>query len=320
MKYYKELLTLIKEYKKTKVWEIISGDDIFKIQGYKKPIFVALLGQAKICNEINIYLGKEELYEQYDIIYGDYYKHPDMYYRISCYKLVVEDAKELLTPTNREILKKNHIKMDMAIMRFEKGKVPRLVTEKEAEFLLPIMKDLLKIANYIKEKNLRFPKEVKIDEQYVFSIKDEVKHRIAKFETGHQIQVKQSKINEEILNKVLIFSKRGTFGVGFFYGPFYNSEELNYNRLLILNDLETGKILDIQSIVQREEEDLINYLLKSFLKIKRYPNRIAFSSTDTFLRCQDLIAELQMEYKIDIENELLFDQWLEIREYMERQK
>lgn len=318
MKYYKRLLELIKEYKKTKIWETVSGDDVFKIKGYKKPIYVALLGQEQSCNEINVYVGKEELYDQYDVLYGDYYRHPDAYFRISCYKLIVEDPEPFLDEEDKEILKKNHIKKDHAIIRLEKGKFPRLITEEEATFLVPIMEDIIKIVHYIKEEDLKFPEKIDLSKQYVFSTKEKVSHKIEKFETGHDIKVKETQVNEEILNKVLIFSQKGTMGVGFFYGPFYNPEEKNFNRLLIVSDLENGNILDVQAISQKDQDNLMNYLLESFLKIKRYPKNIAFSSTMTFLRCQKLIGELKMNYKVDIENDLLFEQWAEIRDYAQK--
>jgi len=320
LKNYKELLNLLKVYQKIKVWEKISGDDVFQIQGYKKPIYVAILGQAKICNEINIYMNKEELYEQYDTIYGEYYKYPDIYYRVSCYKLIVEKAEELLTSESQDILRKNHIKKDMAILRIERGKMPRLVTEDEAEFLIPIMRDIIKISEYIIEKNLVFPEKIKLDEQYAFSVKEKVSCRKKKFESGHEICEQATEIDQDILNKVLIFSQKGTFGIGLFYGPFYIEKEKEYCRLLIVSDLETGKVLEIQAIPQKEAQNLANCLLATFLKIKRYPQNIAFASTRTLLRCQKLISELKMNYKVDIEMDELFNQWLAIREYVQNQK
>jgi len=318
MKNYKELLALLKIYQKTKVWKKISGDQIFRIQGYKKPTYVAILGQAKVCNEINIYIGKEELYGQYDTLYGDYYKHPDMYYRISCYKLVVEDGKEILTPDHKAFLKKNHLKTDQVIMRFERGKLPRIITEEEALFLIPILKDIIKISEYINNDHIQFSETIELDKQLTFSVKETVTHKFQKFQTGHTISVKEEKINEDILNKVLIFSQKGTFGLGLFYGPFYNKEEESYNRLLIISDLDTGRVLDMQAIAQKDEVNLVNYVLESFLKIQRYPQNIAFTSTEAFLGCQTLIGELKMNYKVDIELEPLFEQWKEVRNYMSK--
>ncbi len=318
MKDYKRLLELIKEYKKTKIWETVSGDDVFEIKGYKKPIYIALLGQIQACNEINVYVGKEELYDQYDVLYGEYYKSPDSYFRVSCYKFIVEDPDPLLDEESKEILKKNHIKKEHAIIRLEKGKMPRLITEEEAAFLLPIMEDILKIVNYMKKENFKFPEKLDISKKYAFSTKEKVTYKLEKFETGHDIETKEVQVNEEILNKVLIFSQKGTMGVGFFYGPFYNPEEKNFNRLLLVSDLDTGKILDAQAIAQKDQDNVVNYLLESFLKIKRYPKNIAFTSTMTFLRCQKLIGELKMNYKVDIENDLLFEQWAEMRDYAQK--
>ncbi len=318
MKNYKELLKLIKEYEKTEIWKDISGDDIFEITGYQTPIFVSLLGQAGIIKEINIYVGENELYDQYDITYGEYQKHPDGPFRVSCYKLVVEDAEDLFSNEAKEIARKNRLPKDKAIFRLQKGCPIKLISEEEAKSLIPIMKDLLKIVDYLKKNPVKFPEQAKIDEKYAFTVRgDEVTYEKKVYPSGHLIRVESNKIDEEILNKVLIFSQKGTFGVGLFYGPFYNQEEQKYSLLLMIMDLDSGNLLDAQAIAHKDLDDVPNYLLSAFLKLQRYPEKIAFTSTDCFLRCQYLIPELKMDYKIDTEMTPLFDAWLKLRDFLE---
>ena len=44
MENYKKLISLIEEYNKTKLWENIDGDDIFKIAGFNDEIYISMYG------------------------------------------------------------------------------------------------------------------------------------------------------------------------------------------------------------------------------------------------------------------------------------
>jgi len=321
MKYYQELIEILREYKKTKIWNDISGEDIFKISGYKKPMYVSILGQEGECTDLNIFYGKEELFTEYDMVYGEYANYPDKRHRLSCFKLVIDDTDLLLLPENKKILKENHIKTDVCALRFESGKNPRLVTEEEAEMLIKVMKDLLKIINYIKDTNFKFSEQLNIAEKYAFSVKDEeVTYKKEKFPLGHDIKVKTSPLNEENINKLLLFKQRGTFCLGLFEGPLYVEEAQEYCKMMILCDLDTGMILDMKVLRRKEEENIANYLLEAFLKIKRYPKNIVVASTKTLLLIEDVISELKIDYKVDTNSKILFNQYIGVSNFMRNRR
>lgn len=313
MKNYKELIELLREYKKTKIWKSIDGDDIFKISGHKKPMYISILGKQGECTDLNIYRGKEELFIEYDMIYGEYVNYPDKFYRLTCFKLIIDDAKQALSPESIKKLKENHIKNDVCAMRFESGKKPRLVTEEEAEMLIKVMKDLLIIIDYMKKTDFKFDEEFNLAQKYAFLVKDnEVTYKKEQFPLGHEIKVKALPINEEILNKLLLFNQKGTFGLALFDGPFYIEEKSEYCKLLILSDLETGNILDIKAISRKEEQNVCNFLLESFFKIKKYPKNISVCSTKTLLLIKQVLSELKINYNVNIEMDILFEQYNEI--------
>lgn len=321
MNNYKELLELLKKYKQTKIWKQIDGDDIFKITGHKKPIYISILGKQGECTDLNIFYGIEELFIQYDMIYGEYANYPDNHYRLTCFKLIINDAKEVLSKENEKILKENHLKTDICVLRFENGKRPRLVTEEEASMLIKVMKDLLIIIEYMKNTDFKFNEELILEEKYAFSVKeDKVTYKKENFPLGHEIKIKKVDLNEKLLNKLLLFSQRGTFCLGLFEGPFYIEKTHEYNKLLILSDLETGTLLDIRVFARNEEANFCNFVLEAFLKIKKYPKNIVVGSTKTLLLIKQVISELKINYKIDTDIYILFQQYQEALKFIQNQK
>lgn len=321
MNNYKELIELLRKYKQTKIWKQIDGDDIFKITGHKKPIYISILGKKGECTDLNIFYGKEELFIQYDMIYGEYVNYPDNPYRLTCFKLIIDDVKEVLSKENAKILKENHIKTDVCVLRFEEGKRPRIVTEEEASMLIKVMKDLLTIIEYMKNTAFKFSEEFILEEKYAFTVKDDkVTYKKEKFPLGHEIKAKSLALNEDILNKLLLFNQKGTFGLGMFEGPFYIEEAQEYNKLLILSDLETGMILDIKVFPRNEEANVCNFLLEAFLKIKKYPKNIAVASTKTLLLIKEVISELKINYRVDTDMNLLFEQYQGALNFVQNQR
>lgn len=310
MNNYKELIGLIKKYKKTKIWQKIDGDDIFRIKGYKKPVYVSILGKNKECTDLNIFYGKEELYIQYDMIYGEYVGFPDNCHRLTCYKFIIDDTKGILDKEEGQRLSKNNLNRNILATRYQANKKPRLVTEEEAELLINIMKDLLKIIDYINETNFSFPEKLNIAEKYAFEVKDDkVTYKVEKFPIEREIKVKSKKLDEEKISKINFYKQKGTFGVGLFNGPFYIEEEAEFCKMMIVSDLETGEIIDMKVFSSKEEKDLASYLMDAFIKVKRYPQNIAIPSTKDFLLIQDLLVEFKINYNVDNDLYPLFMQY-----------
>ena len=128
MKNYKKILKILQDYPKQEICEKITSNEVFQIAGYKNPIYISILGHVHKNYEINIYMNDEQLYRQYDIVYGEYQNYPDYFFRLSCYKIVFSNIDDLLGTEDRNRLKKNRMKTKPAIFHLIPGKRPAIIT------------------------------------------------------------------------------------------------------------------------------------------------------------------------------------------------
>ena len=307
---YKKLIELIKEYKKTEFWKIISGDDFFKIKD-KEDIFVSVMGQEGIDNSIAIYRGKDELISQLDIAFYEYQFSPDSYNRISCFKICVDDSGNLVMKEDKKKLKKNKLSTDMVALKLEAGRLPRLVTEEESLFLIDVISKIIKISEYYKEKGLTEPSDKVIDKMYVFDCEnDKVSHKKTSFPKLTYKNEKTKKLDNDLVNKTLIFSQKGTFEVGLFYSPFFIEEEKSYSYMIIVMDSDSKMIIDIKLISLKNRSNFQNELLSIFESKKLYPKNLSFNGTDVLYLCKDMIQELKINFRVNSNNVDLFEVWV----------
>ena len=306
---YKKLIELLKEYKKTEFWKIISGDDFFKIKD-KEDIFVSVMGQEGIDNSIAIYRGKDELISQLDIAFYEYQFSPDSYNRISCYKICLEDSGNLVMKDDKKLLKKNKLSSDMVALKLEAGHLPRLVNEEESLFLIDVVSKIIKISEYYKGKGLTEPSDKVIDKMYVFDCNDEVSHKKVKFPKLTFKTEKTKKLDQDLVNKTLIFSQKGTYDVGLFYSPFFIDEEKCYAYMIMVMDNDSKMIIDIKLTSLNNRSNFQNELLSIFESKKIYPKNISFNGTDVLYLCKDFIKDLKVNFRVNPNNVDLFEVWV----------
>lgn len=310
MENYKKLIELLKEYKETEFWKIVSGDDFFKIKD-KEDIFVSVMGQEGIDNSIAIYRGKDELISQLDIAFYEYQTSPDNYNRISCFKICLEDSGNLVMKDEKKKLKKNKLSSDLVALRLEAGHLPRVVNEEESLFLIDVVSKIIKIAKYYKVKKLTEPSHKVIDKMYVFDCNEDiVSHKKASFPKLTYKSEKTKKLDSELVNKTLIFSQKGTYNVGLFYSPFYVQEDNCYAYLILIMDNESKMLIDAHLIPLKSRDNFQNELLKLFEKKKIYPKNISFNGTDVLYLCKEMIKELKINFMVNPNNIDLFEIWL----------
>lgn len=306
---YKKLIELLKEYKKTKFWEIISGDDFFKIKD-KKDIFVSVMGQEGMDNSIAVYCGKDELLSQLDTAFYEYQNSPDSYNRLGCFKICVEDSGNLVMKDDKKKLKKNKLSVDMVALKLEPGYLPRLVTEEESLFLIDVIEKIIMISKYYKEKGLTAPSDKLIDKMYVFDCdENQVSHKKVSFPKLTYKNEKTKKLDQDLVNKTLIFKQKGTYEVGLMYSPFYLDDEKNYPYVIIVFDNENGLIIDVKLTSLDNRSNFQNELLSIFEKKKIYPKNLSFNGTDVLYLCKDLIQELKVNFRVNPNSEQIFEIW-----------
>ena len=84
--------------------------------------------------------------------------------------------------------------------------------------------------------------------------------------------------------------------------------------------LQTGMILDIKVFPRNEEANVCNFLLEAFLKTKKYPKNIAVASTKTLLLIKEVISELKINYRVDTDMNLLFEQYKGALNFVQNQR
>lgn len=311
MNNYKELLKKVSEYKDTRFWENITGDDIFKIKGYKRNIYVSIMGNANMDYGIAIFNGEEELYSQLDVSYGEYEHFPDTFNRLNMYKLQLFDVGYMLDEQDKERLSKNRIKSKDHFFKFESGYLPRLVDEEEALLLTKVLDDIISISKYLKDKKIDFMNNYYLEEIFAFEIKDgNVKHSKGIIPNKYLKKIQTEKPNEDKLNQLLLTKHTGTYHIGLFYSPFLVKGKREYYPLMLfVIDGKTNYILDAQLMQKEDVRTLPNMLLNLFAKMHTVPENISFSDSTPFLLCQELIFELKIKYTINNNDNALFEAW-----------
>lgn len=311
MNNYIKLLEKIEEYKKTKFWTYIDGDDIFKIKGYKNNIYVSIMGNAKIDYGIAIYNGEEELFTQLDTTFGEYREFPDIFNRVEMYKIQLFDVGHLLNNHDKKKLTKNKIKSKDHAFKLESGYLPRVVDEDECQFIMDVLDDIILIAGYIYDVKLKMIEQEYIEKMYAFDIKDGVvKHSKINYPTKQNKKIKIEKINSSIINKLLMTRQQGIYHIGLFYSPVFVTEERNYYPLMLfIVEEHSGLILGLTLIKREEISTVANKIGEIFAKNHLVPENICFSDSSLVYLCEELLVELKVRYIIDNTDELLFDIW-----------
>lgn len=316
MQNYKKLLELLSEYEKTKIWKIFSGDVIFSLAGFKKPVYVSILGNAGYSLGLVVYDGKKELEKQLDVSFGCYQNFPDNFVRISCYEICIGDIKNLLTKESKEQLKKEKISSKNAIFRLEEGYLPRLVTEKESEFLIQVLEKIIILSHYLIEKNQSFlesPDFVYMDQFKIDNLT--VVHKKIPFPTFSNKLPKVKKVNEENINKLLLLGKTLEINVGLFYAPMYIEEKNPYYPFLfIIENTKTNFLLGIRMLKPDEVSNIGNMFLEILIQHHFVPSKVHFNSEECLLLLRNVIDELNFEFDVNTNIQSLFQTWYFLKE------
>lgn len=311
MENYKKLLELLNEFEKTKLWKIVSGDVIFSLTGFKKPVYVSILGNAGCSYGIVVYDGKKELETQLDISFGCYQNFPDNHIRISCYELCIGDTNNLLSKESKKQLKKEKISMKNAILRLKAGFLPRLVTEEESLFLIQVLEKIIVLAHSLIENNKTFLEEPDFMMMDQFKIEEfTVTHKKIPFPTFTESIPKVKKLKSENLNKLLLLGKTLEINVGLFYCPVYITEEVPcYPYLLMVEEKTTGLLLGFQMLKHEEKNNIGNTLLEILESRHFVPSKINFSSEEVELLCRDVLDELKIKSSVNLNMQSLYEAW-----------
>ncbi|MEG1495440.1 MAG: hypothetical protein RR047_02645 [Bacilli bacterium] len=321
MNHYIKVLELLKEYKKTEFWKIVSGEDILKIKGNKEEdVYVLILGNAGVDLGLIIFKNKEELFTQINMVYGEYANSPDRFVRADGFKICLDEMDCMLTEEEARILKKNKVDTNDTIIRLDRGKVYRVATDEECEFLIGVIEKIIKIANYFKDKCLKVTEFVDLEKMYAFTFSPEgnISHRKENFPVDKLVDLEVVDLNKKSVNKLLIFSKNGSYNVGLFYFPVYMNNESGkfYPLVLIIENRETGMIIGLDIFGEEEKESLANKVLGFLNEGQIRPKEITFSSFEALSLCRDLTRELDIEGLVDINIESLFDIWNKLSDEM----
>lgn len=312
MENYKKLISLINQYKETEFWKYISGDDFFKIKD-NKDIFVSIMGQEGLDKSIAIYNGKDELMSQLDIAFFDYSNSPDSYNRLSCYKICIDDPGNLLMANDKKILKNNKLSNKIVVLRLESGKLPRLVTEEESLFVLEILNKIILIAEYYIANKMTEPSDKVLEKMYVFDVLEQkVICKKTNFPKLTYVKEKTTKINDDLVNKILIFKQKGDYEVSLMYSPFYVEETKEYSYMLVIKDMNSGLVLNCSLLELKERKNIPNKVLDIFEKYKIYPKNIMFNAHDVLYLCTDLIKNLKINFGVNPNNGSLFELWINL--------
>lgn len=308
---YRELLKKAEEYKKTKFWSYISGDDIFKIKGYDRNVYVSVMGSVGVNYGIAIFKGDDELFSQLDATFGEYEKFPDMFNRLEMYKVELFDVGHMLNDQDKKKLSKYGIKSKDHVFKLEPGFLPRIVGEDECKFIMNVLDDIILIAKYILKKKLEMIDQILLEKMYAFDIKDGVvKHSKINYPTKQDKKIKTEELDNSIVSKLLMTKQRGTYHVGLFYSPdFIREERWYYPLMLFVVEEKSRMILGVTMIKKEEISNVPNKLIDIFAKNNLVPENISFTDEPLSLLCKDVLIELKIKYTIDDEDELLFDIW-----------
>ena len=314
MNNYKELQNLIKEYEKTKIWEYLDGDDIFKLEGFDKNIYISIMGNAKLDYGIGIYYGEQDLLSQMDISYGQYANSPDAFIRLKSYKIALGNPGNMLSPDDKTILKKNKLKANNVVFRLDAGCLPRIIDEKESLKIIEILKRIIEVANYVISNEFEMD-SVKPEHMFSFSKStDKIKVKQIKWPTLKFEFIKQSKLSEDMVNKMNWVKKDVELNIGLFYAPMFMMDTKKYPLIVLIHDEKSDLILDIIIIKENEVNEVANKVLNSFVTKKINPSKIIFNSNEIAYICQDIIDEFEILFRLEEHLEKLFDIWINMYE------
>lgn len=315
MENYKKLVGLIEEYEKTRLWENLDGDDIFKITGFDDEIYVSICGKLGEDFSITIYKGFEELETQIDVAMGWYQGYMDSAYRLSCYKISLSDPENFLDEIEAKKLKTNRLPIkENVILRMQTGKKIRLADEKESLFLIEVMNKILRIVQVIKENRKMFDNYSFIRDMMEFDIKNnkvEFKKRdiLSKKQLPLTKKVEQN-IDYDKIQQVLKLKKANKYHVLFFYAPFFVKDINEYPKILVILNERTGEIKNMTTVATRDFKNISNMFLDLLIKSKINPREIFFNDNIISNLLCDVKHEIDVRTRVEVltnEVNMIFD-------------
>ncbi|MDD4795691.1 MAG: hypothetical protein PHG03_03930, partial [Bacilli bacterium] len=309
MENYKKLQELIKVYEETKMWERIDGDDIFKLSGFDKNVYVSIMGNAGVEYGIGIYYGDEDLLSQLDVVCGEYFRSPDSHLRLSLFKIPLGDPECMLSKADKKILKKNKIKPVNVAFRFDAGHLARIVTEEESLLLIDILNEILKVNDYIANNDIEFDLRF-AEKMYSFSEKEgKMVVKKINYPNFKVKKMKQEKLDQDLVAKGNWITKKDNYHVFLVYAPMYLIGSNQYPYLLIFQNTDTFMIIGMEVIESNDMDKIANKLLGMFIKNRIIPKSIRVNSSEVKDVCSELIEEFKIKVSIDTEIEELSFIW-----------
>ncbi|MDD4187937.1 MAG: hypothetical protein PHX04_04165 [Bacilli bacterium] len=305
---YKKLQELIKVYEETEIWKYIDGDDIFKLNGFDDNVYVSIMGNAGIEYSIGIYYGDDDLFSQLDIVYGEYSTSPDASIHLGTFKIALGKPEKLLSDANRKILKKNKIKPVNVVFRFNPGRIVRLVTEEECLLLIEILNRIIKVADYIINNEMDFEKDFR--KMYNFSEKDgKVLVRKINYPKLKAKDIKQEKLDVDLVSKGNWITPKGTYNVFLVYAPMYDINTGDYPVMLLVQNNKNYLVVGMELIESKNTDKIASKVLAIFINNKIIPNNIIFNSSLISNICSEFIKEFKIKVHINNENDDLNLMW-----------
>lgn len=309
MNNYNKLLELIKICKKNKYWKYIKSNTIFQIEGFKPSIFISITGNIEKNKSIIIFQGRKELITQLEITYGAYLECPDNYLRLSSYRIDLGKSFIPYTIEEKELLNANNIKYQDLVYRFNPGKYPRLATEKECLFLIKIVKKIILILDYYIKNKLE--SKTLQNGMYSFNVKNEVTHRIKKFNFNYEFPI-QNKLENELVQKTIHMNKRNIVNMGLYYSPIYVTNIQSFPLIIILYDNVIMQILDIIFIGDKDYKNISNIVLESLIDKNIIPEYMSFNTNESLVSCAEIINTFDIKHRV-INDTNLNNIWHDIR-------
>lgn len=299
---YKKLQELIKVYEETEVWKYIDGDDIFKLNGFDDNVYVSIMGNAGIEYGIGIYYGDDDLHSQLEIAYGEYSTSPDAYIRLGAFKIALGNPENLLSDASRKILKKNKIKPVNVVLRLDPGKIVRLVSEEECLLLIDILNRIINISDYIINNEMDFETDFR-RKMYSFSETDgKVSARKINYPKLKAKEIKQEKLDEDLVSKGNWITQTGDYNVFLVYAPVFDINTGEYPVMFLVQHTSTLMIVGMEIIEIKDMDKIANKILGIFINNKIIPNSVIFNSSEISNICSEFVKEFKIKVYINNEN------------------
>ncbi|MDO4501154.1 MAG: hypothetical protein Q4B60_07780 [Erysipelotrichaceae bacterium] len=301
---YEECMELANRFDVTKLCKMVDSDRLLELTINGENVYASVLGFHGRDYGIVIYPDYDEMAEVYPFIFGDkggdeavkYY--PDLAFRISAIEVCMSDPKGFANDRVLKEMEEKNYPLYPSFIRLKQNEETRLVNKKELNIVGGVLSDLLKMMQNTDfsdiSLNLGLKKEgelTNINQVYVTDKETIFGEVFDPTLADIYLNIEPDYFDTKKLKKFKQLKNKKDIQVSLFVSPYCEDGDQPY--MYIINDLNTGMILEMQLVSLKDMHNIDNILLDKFIELGFGVNQLYVNNEHTYEALIDFKDEVE---------------------------